>query len=51
MSLTAALYTWLALVPAEVLGEDTRLEVVIQNGRLVVNEAKVTQKVSSDLNK
>ena len=32
MSLAAALHAWLALVLAEVLGEDTRIEVVIQNG-------------------
>ena len=51
MSLAAALRAWLALVPAEVLAEDTRLEVVIQNGRFEVNEAKVPKKVSPDLNK
>ena len=51
MSLAATLRAWLALVPAEVLGEDTRLEVIIQNGRLEANEAKVPQKVSQDLNK
>ena len=49
MSLAAALYAWLALVLAEVLAKDTRLEVVILNGRLQVNEAKVPQKVSPDL--
>ena len=51
MSLAAALHAWLALVPAEVLAKDTRLEVIIQNGRLQVNEAKVPQKASPDLNK
>ena len=51
MSLAAALRVWLALVLAEVLGKDTRLEVIIQNGQLKVNEAKVPQKVSPDLNK
>ena len=51
MSLAATLHAWLALVPAKVLGEDTKLEVVIWNGQLQVNEAKVPQKVSLDLNK
>ena len=51
MSLVAALHVWLTLVPAEALGEDTRLEVVIQKGGLEVNKTKVPQKVSSDLNK
>ena len=49
MSLAAALHAWLALVPAEVLAKDTRLEVIILNGRLQVNEAKVPQMVSPDL--
>ena len=49
MSLTAALHAWLALVPTEVLAEDTRLEVVILDGRLEVNEAKLPQKVSTVL--
>ena len=51
MSLATALHAWLALVLAEALAKDTRLEVVIQNGRLEVNEAKVPQKVGPDLNK
>ena len=51
MSLAAALHAWLALMPTEILAKDTRLEVVIQNGQLQVNEAKVPQKVSPDLNK
>ena len=51
MSLAAALHAWLAVVPAEVLAEDTRLEVIVLNGRLQVNEAKVPQKVSQYLNK
>ena len=46
MSLAAALHAWLALVPAEVLAEDTRLEIIIQDGQLQVNEAKMPQKVS-----
>ena len=32
MSLAAALHARLVLVPARVLAEDTRLEIVIQNG-------------------
>ena len=51
MSLAAALRMWLALVPAEVLARDTRLEIVIQNGQLEVNKALVPQKVSLDLDK
>ena len=51
MSLAAALHVWLALVPAEVLAKDVRLEIVILNGQLQVNKAKVPQKVSPDLNK
>ena len=39
----------LALVPAEVLVKDVVLEVVILNGWLQVNKAKVPQKVSLDL--
>ena len=34
---------------AEVLAKDTRLEVVVLNGRLEVNEAKLLQKVSTVL--
>ena len=49
MSLAAALRAWLALVPTGVLAEDTRLEIIIQNGRLEVNEAKKPQKVSQIL--
>ena len=49
MSLAAALHAWLALVPAESLAKDVRLEVIILNGRLQVNEAKVPQKVGPDL--
>ena len=50
MSLAAALYAWLALVPAGVLAKDAGLQIVIQNGQLQV-KAKVPQKVSPDLNK
>ena len=39
MSFDAALHAFLALVPAGVLAKDTRLEVVILNGQLEVNEA------------
>ena len=40
MFLSAALRAWLALVPAGVLAEDTRLEIVVQNGSLEVNKVK-----------
>ena len=49
MSLAAALHMLLALVPAEVLVKDVVLEVVILNGWLQVNKAKVPSKVSLDL--
>ena len=49
MSLAAALRVWLALVPAKALAKDVRLEVVVLNGRLQVNEAKVPQKVGLDI--
>ena len=49
MSLAATLYTWLALMPAGVLAYDTRLEIIVQNGQLEVNEAKRPQKVSQIL--
>ena len=39
----------LALVPAKVLAKDIRLELIVQNGRLQVNEAKLPQKISPDL--
>ena len=48
MSLSGALHGILALMPAnQVLAEDIRLEVVIQDGRLEVREAKKSQKVST----
>ena len=50
MSLAAALHACLALVPAEVLVKDTRLEDIVQNGLLQVNGATVPQKVSPDPN-
>ena len=49
MSLAAALHVWLALVTAELLVEDIRLEVIILNRWLQVNEAKLLEKVSPDL--
>ena len=49
MSLAAALCAFLALLPAEVLAKDNRLELVVLNGRLEVNEAKLPQKVSTVL--
>ena len=52
MSLAEALRSMLALMPAnKVLAEDIRLEVVIQDGRLEVKEAKKPQKVSTLLKK
>ena len=41
MSLATALSVLLALVSAEILAEDVRLEVIILNERLQVNNAKV----------
>ena len=49
MSLAAALHEILALVGAEVLAEDIRLEVVILNKRLEVNKVKLPQKISTVL--
>ena len=47
ISLAKALSGMLALMPAnQVLAEDIRLEVVIQDGQLQVREAKKLQKVS-----
>ena len=51
MSLAAALQAWLALVPAGVLAADTKLEIIVQNRRLEVNEANKPKKISPDLNK
>ena len=39
----------LAFMPAKVLVEDAWLEVVIQDGQLLVKEAKQPQKVSTSL--
>ena len=49
ISLAATPYVLLAFVPAKVLAKDVKLEVVILNGRLQVNEAKLPQKVSPKL--
>ena len=46
MSLAAALNALLALVPADILVKDIRLEVVILTRWLEVNKAKLPQKVS-----
>ena len=48
MSLAEAIRGMLALMPAnQVLAEDIWLEVVVQDGRLEVREAKKPQKVST----
>ena len=48
ISLAEALCGMLALMPAnQVLAEDIRLEVVVQDGRLEVRESKKPQKVST----
>ena len=48
MSLAEAHCGMLALMPAnQVLAEDIRLEVVVQDGQLEVREAKKPQKVST----
>ena len=40
MPLVTALHAWLAMVPAIALAPDTRLEIVIQDGRLEVIKTK-----------
>ena len=45
MPLITALCAWLAMVPAIALAPDTRLEIVIQDGRLEVIETKKPPKV------
>ena len=48
MSLTEAPHGMLALMPTnQVLVEDSRLKVVVQDGQLEVREAKKPQKVST----
>ena len=46
MSLTDVLHSMLAFIPVEVLAEDIWLELVVQDGKLEVREAKHPQKVS-----
>ena len=46
MPLVTALCAWLAMVPTVALAPDTRLEIVIQDGRLDVIEMKKPKKVS-----
>ena len=46
MPLVAVLCAWLAMVPTVALALDTRLEIVIQDGRLEVIKTKKPQKVS-----
>ena len=46
MTLVTALRAWLAMVPTIALALDTRLEIVIQDGRLEVIETKKLKKVS-----
>ena len=46
MPLVTALHAWLAMVPAITLAPDTRLEIVVQDGRLDVIERKKPEKVS-----
>ena len=49
MPLVTALRAWLAMVPAIALAPDTRLEIVIIDGRLDVIETKKPKKVSQIL--
>ena len=51
MPLVTALCAWLAMVPAITLEPDTRLEIVVLDGRLDVIETKKPKKVSQILNK
>ena len=46
MPLVTALHAWLAMVPTIALAPDTRLEIVILDGRLDVIEMKKPEKVS-----
>ena len=45
MPLVSALHAWLAMVPPMALAPDTRLEIAVIDGRLVI-ETKKPQKVS-----
>ena len=49
MPLVTALHAWLAMVPTIALAPDTRLEIVILDGRLDVIEMKKLEKVSQIL--
>ena len=49
MPLVIALRAWLAMVPAIALVPDTRLEIVILDGRLDVIETKKPKKISQIL--
>ena len=46
MPLVTALRAWLAMVPAIALAPDTRLEIVVLDGRLDVIKMKKPKKVS-----
>ena len=46
MLLVTALRAWLTMVPAVALAPDTRLEIVVLDGRLDVIEMKKPEKVS-----
>ena len=46
MPLVTALHAWLAMVPTIALVPDTRLEIVILDGRLDVIKTKKPEKVS-----
>ena len=46
MPLVTALHAWLTMVPAIALAPDTRLEIVVLDGRLDVIEMKKPEKVS-----
>ena len=49
MPLVTALRVWLAMVPAIALAPDTRLEIVVLDGRLDVIEINKPKKVSQIL--
>ena len=49
MPLVTALRAWLAMVPTIALAPDTRLEIVVLDGRLDVIEMKKPKKVSQIL--
>ena len=49
MPLVTALRAWLAMVPTIALAPDTRLEIVVLDGRLDIIEKKKPEKVSQIL--